>query len=109
MKKDIHPKYFTNAKVICACGNTFETGSTVEEINIELCSACHPFYTGKQKLVDSAKRVDKFKKKIEKQKEISKIRKGKKAKKTAAEEKEKNIKSEAKKDSTKNNSTKKEK
>lgn len=60
MKKDIHPKYYKNAKVICACGNTFEVGSTEEEIKVELCSECHPFYTGKQKLVDTAKRVEKF-------------------------------------------------
>jgi len=61
MKKDIHPTYFPEAKVICACGNTFTVGSTVEEIHVELCSNCHPFYTGKQKLVDTARRVEKFK------------------------------------------------
>jgi large subunit ribosomal protein L31 len=60
MKKDIHPKYHTNAQVICACGNTFTTGSTLPEIKTELCSACHPFYTGKQKLIDTARRVEKF-------------------------------------------------
>ncbi len=60
MKKDIHPKYYPKAKVTCACGNTFITGSTSEEIRVELCSNCHPFYTGKQKLVDSARRVEKF-------------------------------------------------
>ena len=65
MKKDIHPKYHAEAKVTCACGNSFIIGSTREEIAIEICSACHPFYTGKQKLVDAAKRVDKFNKKIE--------------------------------------------
>ncbi len=62
MKKDIHPKY-GKANVRCACGNTFETGSTKEEIHVEICSNCHPFYTGKQKLIDSGGRVDKFKKK----------------------------------------------
>jgi len=62
MKKDIHPKY-GKASVRCACGNTFETGSTKKEIHVEICSACHPFYTGKQKLIDSGGRVDKFKKK----------------------------------------------
>ncbi|MDX1358999.1 MAG: 50S ribosomal protein L31 [Clostridia bacterium] len=62
MRKGIHPKYGT-AKVRCACGNTFETGSTKEEITVEICSNCHPFYTGKQKLVDSGGRVDRFKKK----------------------------------------------
>lgn len=65
MKKDIHPKYYPEAKVACACGNTFTIGSTREEISVEICSACHPFYTGKQKLLDTAKRVDKFNKKVE--------------------------------------------
>ncbi|MFA6027636.1 MAG: 50S ribosomal protein L31 [Patescibacteria group bacterium] len=60
MKKDIHPKYYKDAKVVCACGNTFKTGSTVETINTEICSACHPFFTGKQKFVDTARRVEKF-------------------------------------------------
>ncbi len=62
MKKDIHPKY-GKASVRCACGNTFETGSTKQDIHVEICSACHPFYTGKQKLIDSGGRVDRFKKK----------------------------------------------
>ena len=62
MKKDIHPKYY-KAKASCACGNEFETGSTMENIRVELCSACHPFYTGKQKLVDSAGRVERFQRK----------------------------------------------
>lgn len=62
MKKGIHPKY-GKANVRCACGNTFETGSTKEEIHVEICSNCHPFYTGKQKLIDSGGRVDRFKKK----------------------------------------------
>ncbi len=83
MKDNIHPKYNTKAKVNCVCGNTFEVGSTIDEINVELCSACHPFYTGKQKLVDTARRVDKFQKRIEAQKEVSLVRKGKKAKKIA--------------------------
>lgn len=64
MKKNIHPDFNTKAKVTCVCGNTFETGSTVSEIKTELCSACHPFFTGKQKLVDSAQRVEKFNKKL---------------------------------------------
>lgn len=61
MKNEIHPTYYPDAKVVCACGNSFTVGSTVKEINIELCSNCHPFYTGKQKLVDTARRVEKFK------------------------------------------------
>ena len=60
MKSDIHPKYYPNAKVVCACGHVFTVGSTVPEIHIELCSACHPFYTGQQKLVDTARRVEKY-------------------------------------------------
>ncbi len=62
MKKDIHPKYL-ECKVACACGNQFTTHSTVPEIHVEICSACHPFFTGKQKLLDSEGRVDRFNKK----------------------------------------------
>jgi len=62
MKEGIHPEYHRTT-VKCACGNEFETGSTIKEINIEICSNCHPFYTGKQKLVDSAGRVERFRKK----------------------------------------------
>ncbi len=61
MKKDIHPKYGESV-VRCACGETFTTGSTKEELSVEICSKCHPFFTGKQKLVDSGGRVDRFKK-----------------------------------------------
>jgi len=60
MKKDTHPTYYKDAKIICACGNSITTGSTVKEIHVELCANCHPFYTGKQKLVDTARRVEKF-------------------------------------------------
>ncbi|MCB0377504.1 MAG: 50S ribosomal protein L31 [Bdellovibrionales bacterium] len=63
MKAEIHPTYYSDAKVTCVCGNTFTTGSTLKELNIDICSACHPFYTGKQKLVDTEGRVEKFKKK----------------------------------------------
>lgn len=59
MKKDIHPKY-VNCVITCACGNKIETRSTVEKISVDLCSRCHPFFTGKQKIVDSAGRVEKF-------------------------------------------------
>ncbi len=81
MKKDIHPKYFADAKVSCACGNSFVTGSTQKEIRVEICSACHPFYTGKQKFVDTARRVEKFEEKMGKVNSAAAIRKGKKAKK----------------------------
>lgn len=62
MKPTIHPQYHINAKVACACGNTFVTGSTKAELHTEVCSNCHPFYTGKQKLLDTAGSVDKFRK-----------------------------------------------
>jgi len=79
MKKGIHPKYYTDTAVTCACGNTFTTGSTEPELKIELCSACHPFYTGKQKLVDTARRVEKFHEKSVKKESLA-DRKGKKVK-----------------------------
>jgi large subunit ribosomal protein L31 len=62
MKKDIHPKYDV-VKVKCGCGNTFETRSTVKNISADICSMCHPFYTGKQKFVDTAGRIERFEKK----------------------------------------------
>jgi large subunit ribosomal protein L31 len=62
MKQGIHPDY-KKAVVKCACGNTFETGSVVDEIKVEICSECHPFFTGKQKFIDKGGRVDRFKKK----------------------------------------------
>lgn len=61
MKKDIHPEYFLNTKAKCACGAKFEVGSTMKEIDVEICSACHPFYTGNEKVLDTAGRVEKFK------------------------------------------------
>jgi len=62
MKSKIHPEYHT-ITVHCACGSSFETRSTVKELRVEICSACHPFYTGKQKLVDTAGRVEKYRRK----------------------------------------------
>jgi len=62
VKEGIHPEYNT-VKVRCACGNEFETGSTKEDIKVEICSECHPFFTGRQKFIDKGGRVDKFKKK----------------------------------------------
>ena len=87
MKTDIHPEYHTKAKVSCACGNTFTVGSTVPEIHVEICSNCHPFYTGKQKLVDSARRVEKFQEKLAKKEKVATGVKGKKAKRAAAQAK----------------------
>ncbi len=77
MKKDIHPKYNKNAKFSCACGAGFTAGSTIDELHVEICSNCHPFYTGKSKLVDTAGRVDRFKNLLEKREAL----KGKSAKK----------------------------
>ena len=62
MKKDIHPKY-GKATISCACGSSFETGSTKKNMKIEICSVCHPFFTGKQKIIDTAGRVERFNKK----------------------------------------------
>lgn len=75
MKKNIHPKYYDNATVQCACGNKFTVGLTKEFIEIEVCSKCHPFYTGKQKILDTLGQVQKFQKRLEK---IKKSDKGKK-------------------------------
>lgn len=84
MKKDIHPTYHPEAKVNCACGNAFNVGSTMETINVEICSACHPFYTGKQKLLDTARRVDKFQKRVEAKSDAVRAKKDKKAKQAEA-------------------------
>ena len=77
MKKNIHPKY-GKCIIKCACGNTVETRATVSELNIEICSACHPFYTGKKKLVDAAGQVDRFMKRFDKSQKIKKSTKKKK-------------------------------
>jgi len=66
MKTDIHPTYYPKAKVKCACGAVFEVGSTKPELEVEICSNCHPFYTGKEKLIDTAGKVEKFKARREK-------------------------------------------
>ncbi len=65
MKANIHPTYFDDAKITCSCGNSFTTGATVAKVHVELCNKCHPFYTGTQKFIDAASRIDKFRKKIE--------------------------------------------
>jgi large subunit ribosomal protein L31 len=61
MKDKIHPKYYPDAKVICSCGNTFTTGSTKKELKVEVCSRCHPFFTGEQRVMDKAGQVERFK------------------------------------------------
>jgi large subunit ribosomal protein L31 len=71
MKSDIHPKYFPEATVICACGNTWTTGATQEVIRTDVCSACHPFFTGEQRIVDTAGQVERFMRRLEKKVEIS--------------------------------------
>ncbi len=80
MKQAIHPQYF-DAQVICACGNKFVTGSTQEVIHVELCANCHPFYTGEQRFVDSASRIQKFKDKQQKATEFHVTKKDKESKK----------------------------
>jgi len=64
MKKDIHPKYYPDAIIHCSCGKTFKIGSTKPEIQVEVCSSCHPFYTGQDKIIDTAGRVEKFRKRV---------------------------------------------
>jgi large subunit ribosomal protein L31 len=87
MKKDIHPKYHDKITAKCACGNSIEVGSTKEAIDVEVCSACHPYYTGKHKLVDVAGRVDKFKQRIKKAEISQKDNKPKESKKPANDKK----------------------
>lgn len=65
MKENIHPKWFSEAVVICACGNTWKTGATKPEIRTDICSACHPFYTGEQRIVDTEGQVDRFMKRLQ--------------------------------------------
>lgn len=78
MKQDIHPKYYDKAKARCACGAVFQVGSTKPELNVEICSKCHPFYTGKEKLIDTAGKVEKFKARREKAAVIKAVKKAKK-------------------------------
>ncbi len=75
MRENIHPQYF-DTKVTCSCGNIIDTASTLEKVHVEICSNCHPFYTGKQKLIDTAGRVERFNKKYAKKDEIGKKQKG---------------------------------
>lgn len=83
MKTDIHPTYHKEAVINCACGAKYKIGSTLENIQIELCSACHPFYTGQQKIVDTARRVEKFEAKAAKKANSALDHKAKTAKKAA--------------------------
>lgn len=81
MKTEIHPQYYIDAKVSCSCGNKFTVGSTQKEIKVEICSACHPFFTGNEKVIDAAGRVERFK--TRKAAAVTKTPKTKKSKKTA--------------------------
>ena len=83
MKANIHPQYFSEAQVICVCGNRFTIGSTQEMIHVELCNKCHPFYTGEQRFIDTASRIQKFQKK----QEVAKDYVSKKVKKAQEEKK----------------------
>jgi large subunit ribosomal protein L31 len=98
MKQDIHPQYNNDTEVSCACGNKFTTGSTVKTIRVELCNQCHPFYTGKQKFVDTARRVEKFQEKAGKIAAAAATRKGQKVKKAAVAAKKTAKKEAAKKE-----------
>ncbi|MBI4121687.1 MAG: 50S ribosomal protein L31 [Candidatus Ryanbacteria bacterium] len=80
MKKEIHPSYFPKATIVCACGNKIHVGSTKEKLEIEICANCHPFYTGKEKLIDTAGRVQKFAARAAKAK-IVKAKRGRKVRK----------------------------
>ena len=71
MKKDIHPAYYPEATVVCACGNTWTTGATVEVVRTDVCSACHPFFTGEQRIVDTAGQVERFMRRLEKRVELT--------------------------------------
>lgn len=85
MKKGIHPKYYPNATVICACGNTWTTGSTQEVIQTDICSKCHPFYTGEQRIVDTEGQVDRFYKKLQAREEYVKEKERREAERTSPE------------------------
>ena len=71
MREGIHPTYFPNARIVCTCGNSWLTGSTKEEISVNICSACHPFYTGEQRIVDAVGRVERFVKRLEARQQVS--------------------------------------
>ena len=86
MKSKIHPKWFADAKVTCACGAQFETGSTLQNISVEVCSNCHPLYTGQQKFLDTAGRVDKFNQRVAQAQVKQAEAKARKQKKAEAEE-----------------------
>ena len=73
MKKDIHPEYHPEARVVCGCGNSFVTGATKPLIKTDICSACHPFFTGEQRIVDTAGQVERYMRRLEKREEMGKV------------------------------------
>src|SRR5512138_1452406 len=86
MKEKIHPKYYPEARVVCACGNSWTTGATVPEIRVDVCSACHPFFTGEQRIVDTAGQVDRFMRRLERTADTGeKVRMQQEAQKQAAQ------------------------
>lgn len=87
MKKEIHPDYFESAKIKCACGKTYSIGSTKEKIDVEICSACHPFFTGNEKVLDTAGRVERFKSRRAAAKPEAKVKKAAKKTKTGSNKK----------------------
>lgn len=97
MKADIHPKYYTGAEVSCACGNTFTTGSTKPQIHVDICAACHPFFTGEMRLVDTQGRIERFQAKQKRAAVISQRRK-KKAKSRRRQERPSSLKEMLKKE-----------
>lgn len=85
MRNEIHPKYYPEAKVVCACGNTWTTGSTKPELHVDICSNCHPFYTGVQRIVDTEGQVDRFYKRLEVRTQFKQKEEAKSASKTSPE------------------------
>lgn len=85
MKQEIHPEWYPQATVVCQCGNTWHTGATVEEIRTEICSACHPFYTGEQRIVDTEGRVDSFMRRLQQRDQLRKEREEAQASQTPAD------------------------
>lgn len=97
MKTNIHPTYYQTARVICACGNTFTTGSTKPEIKVEICARCHPFFTGEMKYVDTVGKVEKFQKRQQLSETMKESLKQKTVKKTEKEERPKTLREMAQK------------
>ena len=102
MKKKIHPKFYEDCQVVCACGNTFTTGSTQREIRVQVCSACHPFFTGEMKYVDVQGRVEKFNKQMKKANQLKKLQNKKKTKKRREKTQPQSFKEALKSSKTKN-------